>query len=221
MTNRPLVLLFSAASFYLLTPTIALATEALVRPPYSLNSFNYNSPVTIGYAFRTPTIGTALPKVTALGVWDQGGNGLTSSVDVGLWTDTGELLRQVTVIAGQTAPLFDGFRYTSLGNTGPILKANTIYVLGAFRRPGVPYSAAQTIEGIHFGVSPGFDILIERASSDTGGISFPNLTNDSDQALVGPNIRFDLVPEPTSAYLVVLATLGMLRVRRTSRSARR
>ena len=36
-------------------------------------------------------------RVTSLGYWDEGGNGLVDDDDVGLWTSAGDLVAQATV----------------------------------------------------------------------------------------------------------------------------
>src|SRR5262245_15720714 len=60
--------------------------------------FSTNSPVT----------------VTGLGFWDQGGNGLVASHQVGIWTDGGTLVASGTVAAGTADPLDNGFRVATI-----------------------------------------------------------------------------------------------------------
>src|SRR5205085_1953223 len=87
---------------------------------------------TVGFQF---TDGGPNLEVTALGVWDQNGDGLLNSHFVGIWDINGNLLGQVLVAAGTTDPLIGEFRYATL--TQPILlNCGFQYVIGA-NYPGV------------------------------------------------------------------------------------
>lgn len=187
---------------------------ALISDLGAPNSFDFSSNATIGYSFTSSDPLT----VTALGMWDEGQDGFASRVDVGLWTDSGVLLEMVTLPAGTGATLVGDFRYVDL--VEPVnLEAGSEYVLGGFRLPGVTYSAYDTVEGVDFMVSPGIDIIVERASSQFGGepsIEFPGYLADDNQGLIGPNLQFDVVPEPSACALVAMIVLA-----RSSRMWRR
>ena len=72
----------------------------------SLGSFAVND-ATLGYAF---TVSSPI-RVTKLGVWDSGSDGLTDPHAIAIWTSTGTQLVQATIPAGTPGTLIDGFRY--------------------------------------------------------------------------------------------------------------
>lgn len=85
------------------TPSYGFITTGASFPSVSLG--------TIGYRFTTS--GTLL--VTALGVVDEGSNGLFGSHPVGIWTDGGGgPLASTIVPSGAAATLIDGFRYEDI-----------------------------------------------------------------------------------------------------------
>src|SRR5690242_17067024 len=68
--------------------------------------------------------------VTALGLWDQGEDGLNFAHDIGIWDSSQQLLALTTVPAATTGTLVDGFRYTPISQVS--LTAGQSYVIGAF-----------------------------------------------------------------------------------------
>ena len=163
---------------------------------------------TVGFSF---TIGSSPLSVTQLGVWDSGNDGLDNSNQVGLWNNTGTLLASVTILSGSAAPLVDGFRYSALGL--PVtLSADTTYVLGAFsaifenRTTGATpptFSSDATLVG-------------SRRNDSQGNFSYPDISHGSfpNQAIVGPNMQYGVVPEPSSALLCGFGIAGVMGFRR-------
>lgn len=87
------------------------------------------------------------------------------------------------------------------------LEADSEYVLGGYRLPGVAYSSRDTDEGIDFVVSASFDVIEERGSSEFGNeasIEYPSFVFNSNQAFIGPNLLFNVVPEPTAFALAAI-----------------
>ena len=199
----------------LLVATLSAESNAqsLITEFVSPEPFDFRNPVTIGYEFRTGAVGV---NATTLGMWDEGQDGFASEVEVGLWESAGTLLGLVTIPAGTGGTLDGEFRYTSLAN--PIsLAPNTQYVIGAYRLPGVSYSASGTTATVDFLVDPNFFVIQERASSSTGGepnIVFPWLVFEQNEALVGPNLQFTAVPEPSAGWLVFMLVGGLTGRRR-------
>jgi len=68
--------------------------------------------------------------VRALGVWDQGEDGLAEAHPVALWNQPGELLVSAMVPARAGGKLIDGFRYVPIRPV--VLQAGRTYVVGAF-----------------------------------------------------------------------------------------
>jgi len=80
---------------------------------------------TVGYAF---TVSSPI-RVTDLGVWDEGSDGLVDPHAVGIWTSTGTQLVQTTIPAGTPGRLnTDGFRYVPIA---PFILAPGTYTIGA------------------------------------------------------------------------------------------
>ena len=200
-----------AASLLLVTPV--RATPVITAILDETNVFNFSNTITVGYGFRV----SSPQDATALGMWDLNADGFTGAVDVGLWDGAGSLLGAVTLGAGTSGTLIDGFRYVDLVSAVP-LQAETLYVLGGFRASGVQYLARDTRPGLDFLVAAGVTIVDERASSSFGGeptVEFPDFVFDVGQALVGPNALLAPIPEPVSAALLGLGLLGIAGVRRT------
>ena len=183
-----------------------------------IDSFSQPNPLdqpvtfTIGYEFITRDIE---PLVTHLGYWDEDEDGLPSEVIVGLFSSQGDLLRNVTLSSGTGASLVDGFRYVGL-DSPLMLSAGTRYILGAYIQPGTSYSAGDTIEGVHFTTSPGFDVSEERASmAGQLDLNFPDEVYDQNEAFIGPNLQYVVVPEVSSSLLALagLVSLGLIRRR--------
>jgi hypothetical protein len=84
---------------------------------------------TVGWQFTVNTTPNRPVTVTALGVWDSGGDGLADSHDVAIWNANGDLLVTATVPSGTPAPADDlGFRYVTVTPTSLV---NGTYFIGA------------------------------------------------------------------------------------------
>ena len=185
--------------------------DVLIQSIETENVYDFGNSGTIGYSFRTHEA----VRVHSLGMWDYQLDGFSSDIDVGLFDDSGSLLRSVRLHQGVASELENGFRYES--NFAPFtLQANSIYVLGAFRRPGVEYNIGMEA-GQEFFHSPLFAILEERADSLNGGaasLAFPGIADQANAGLIGPNMKFTAVPEPGSAAVFGSVFMAMLRRRR-------
>ncbi|MDA8433235.1 MAG: IPTL-CTERM sorting domain-containing protein [Nitrospiraceae bacterium] len=83
---------------------------------------------TIGWEFTI----TSPINVTSLGVWDENGDGLTDSHQVGIWLSTGGS-PLVTATVTTTDPLSNGFRYKSIS---PFTLQPGTYVIGSYMPSG-------------------------------------------------------------------------------------
>ena len=180
---------------------------ALAAPVSALSFLAFgvsgNNAVTVGWGF---TVVSPI-EVTDLGYYDIGGDGLTASHDVAIWTSGGTPLLTATVPAGVGATLVDGFRYTPIA---PSVLNPGDYIIGA-------YNPANTDGYVALAAGLTVDPRIIRRRGvfgDTGG-SLGFVTGDpgSDPSVYGPGFRIDAVPEP-SILLLLGASLAVAGYRR-------
>ena len=191
----------------------ARAQLTLITGNGTLGSLRTDSNTTVGLGF---TVGAETITVTQLGAWDEGGNGLTASHPVGLFSSGGTLLGSVTVSAGTGDTLLNGYRYATLSS--PVaLSASTTYVIGAYFTSGGPDAWRQNTTD---GVVTSDVATYYTAYANGTGLTFPN-NQISTQVLAGANaIYVATIPEPaTTALLAALAT-GALAVARSRRKMR-
>ncbi len=105
------------------------AAHAVNTLAYELGAFGFDTlsaNTTIGLRFQV----NRDIWVTHLGVYDSGLPGLVNDIDVGLWTDQGQLLTQAAVPPGTATPAVGDFRFLAIE---PLkLTAGSIYRAGAF-----------------------------------------------------------------------------------------
>jgi len=170
-----------------------------------------------GFSLGTTfTVGSTNEFVLALGVWDGAngmngsvGDGLQSSIPVGLFDSAGTLLASITIPSGTTATLLNGFRYVPIA---PIdLLAGDTYTLAA-------YYSSSALDVLHDqGGSPStssdFNSYLGSftGSNTVGSLSFPT-GHTNGTAYVGPNFEYSNVPEPTTS-LLMLSGLSVLAAR--------
>jgi hypothetical protein len=114
---------FAILCCVLLLPQMAFATSSAVT--FSSYQGSISLDANIGWSFRVDqTI-----KVTALGYYDVGADGLVGDHTVGIFElGTGSLLTWNVVSAGTVNPLTDGFRYV---NVSPMVLNPGVYVIVA------------------------------------------------------------------------------------------
>jgi protein with PEP-CTERM/exosortase system signal len=161
---------------------------------------------TKGWAF---TISSPV-RVTQLGLWDQGNNGLNASHIVSIWTSTGTLMAQATIPSGAGATLIGGSRYVSI--TSVLLPVGS-YTIGGFYgrlddRFAINPSTITTASGLTY-----------NGSKSASGFGFPqgNFFGNVN-SYFGPNFQFaTAVPTPDAGWTVSLlgfALLGLAALRR-------
>jgi len=170
-----------------------------------------NPPFTLGWQFSTST---AL-KVTALGLFDSGQDGLTESHQVGIWDNLGNLLASTIVASGTSDPLTNQFRYASI--------SALLLTPGTYQIGGLWTSGADELLGPGFTGPTNLQMaagITFNASEFASGASLTNPTiNGGGQGYFGPNFLTSAVPEPTTIALFggALAGLGALRRRRKTK----
>ena len=145
--------------------------------------------------------------VTDLGVWDDDGDQtLASSHQVGIWeVSSTNLLVDATVDGNST---FDSeFLYESVSST--MLTAGTEYIIGAtyWSGNGDSYTSNGT-----YGLSGDINI-INGVFPDAGGLGFimPGSDSAGNSGRVGPNFKYEPVPEPATMAVLGLGALAALR----------
>lgn len=154
-------------------------------------------------------------SVTDLGFFDDGGDGLLESHDIGIWDSSGTLLTSATIAAGSGATLIDGFRYIDIADI--LLGVGNGYVIAATDltddEMAVDVDSISTVASIAW---------VESRFGVTGGsLGLPTSSIGRD-AYFGPNFLTGgttaAVPAPASLVLfgIGLAALGSMRKRKDS-----
>ncbi len=179
-----------------------------------------DTPLSLGFSFTT----NAAVKITALGYYDDGGDGLALSHTVGIFDDLGALVGSATVAAGTGATLDGHFRYVAV--TPFTLAAGHTYVAAAttgnYDDPWAYGAVGGSITG--FTANPAITIganaaLFHYQADDVLRLPTDHYSNYS--LYGGPNFQTGAVPEPASWAMMIagFGTIGaMARGRRAKRA---
>ena len=190
----------------------AAPVSALTFTAASTNSTTTTT--TRGYAFNVTSAGLV---ATHLSFWDEGGDGLGQSHDVGLWNPAGILIASATVPSGTAATLLDGFRFVDIADVA--LPVGNGYVVGALFLDGSPDRQALSLSGL--GTASGITYVQGRFINGPVTLTLP--TTSLSLGLPGGSLLVDLqaiaVPEPTTLALAALALAALVRRPASTRSA--
>ena len=168
-------------------------------------------PWTLGFDFTASSAFT----LSALGVFDAGGDGLSSSHQVGIWNSAGTLITSVNVLSGTSGTLIDGFRYADIGSI--LLGPGTYRIGAADLGVGDAYRADAIVTA-----APGFTYSSARFQAGSGLLR-PD-TNGELGGYFGANFLFEIssaVPEPSTWAMMLLGFGGIgAAIRRRPKSAR-
>lgn len=156
---------------------------------------------TVGYAF---TVKQDPLSVHRLGVYDVMGDGLDSMNIIGLWGEGGSLLASAILPSGRSAPLESGFRWFDL-SIPVLLSANTTYRLGAQANLETRASGFVTDP-----ISPYVNLVGAVRNNQQQNFTYPGSAPFSGQAIVGPNMAFTVVPEPSVVHLVAATAIALV-----------
>jgi hypothetical protein len=189
-----------------------LSTGANAGPAVTLTSPGQLYPgtqYTLGFEFSV----VASETITALGVYDDGQDGISNAASVGLWDTSGNLLRSATVPAGTVAPLVGDFRYATITPFTAI--AGVDYIVGSHLAidDASSFNTDQGGSGFYDANVIGIE---DRYSDFNNAFSFPDITNGfPGGAWLGGNFLFTpAVPEPSSLALIAAGLFGLGWVRR-------
>lgn len=136
------------------------------------------------------------------------------SISIGLWDSSGVLLASNLVTTSST--LINETRYAELAAAVLLHSAQTYY-LGAYSATSFGARLVGLGENESFTVSPGIIPGSVGYALGTEGFAFPPAVAGGDGVVVlGPNIRYTVVPEPSTTALFGLAALSLLGLRRRS-----
>jgi hypothetical protein len=161
--------------------------------------------------------------VEGLGWFDENADGLQNAHQVGIWSPAGVLLVDATVPAGMVAPLDGQFRTAVVAPI--VLPVGNGYIVG-----GQSFALASDSERLACGnpmigspcypqLSQTLDPRVQWTAatySEASSFVRPATVGVSSQGYYGPSFSVHPVPEPATAMLYALATVGLvLRYRRT------
>jgi hypothetical protein len=142
--------------------------------------------------------------VTELGLYDESGNGLDQSHEIGLFRlSDGALLTSGTLSTGKTNPLVGEFRYVDTPDV--TLSAGNTYAMAYYTASYTWMDSDEVANSAN--VDPVISLLDGRWQGDTGGLVLPTNTGEVN---FGPNFMYAVpVPEPET-YVMLLAGLGLM-----------
>ena len=195
MTKRCAFLVATSAAVIASTsPAVAAPAINLLTPGLEYSG----SPYTLGFEFSV----SSAQSVSALGVYDNLGNGLTAPAQIGIWSTGGTLLTSTTIVAGG-GTLNGLFRYASI--TPFALTAGTHYIVGAYTTDLA--SSLGTGQSGTGNVNPLVTVYTDRYVNSSS-FSFPSTTNSfAGGAWLGANFDFGAaaaVPEPATWAMMLL-----------------
>jgi hypothetical protein len=201
MMNRRLTVFF--ASVFLLAASSGQANAGIMLDIVSTDYKTDGRDFSLGYAFRVNSNIT----IDGLGVWDEGSDGLSPSVEVGLWTDSGTLLRStfVTSLSDPIASTESSGRWLFEDVPSLSLSAGNEYVVGYYR-PGnsdrwLFATSPSTIPEVTY---------LRGLELQTSSLVLPTNSFGTNRHF-GPNVRVQeggVVPEPTSLAIFGIGALG-------------
>jgi hypothetical protein len=199
---------------------VALLAVSLPAPAQADTiAFQFSAPPTVFTPAVTQTRGlefsTATPiNITALGLWDEGGDGFSNSHKIGLWSMASTLLVSINMAAGTSASFYGGdeFRFVTLPNQY-LLSAGT-YRIGAYYVVGDADEIARDTPIS----APGLAYAGPRLSTN-GLFSDPTAASLAAGGSFSANFTFNPVgvPVPNSASLALIP-LALLFIRRLRRA---
>lgn len=212
--NAPSLITRPRVAALLISIAITANANNLITDPGPGPVTTATGSMTLGYSFST---GSNVIEVTGLGIWDQGQDGLANPHTVGLWDVGGsDLVASVVIPSGTSATLSGQFRFVSLST--PIFISGN-FVLGASYAASDADAYIANRDPQQATTDPNIAFIGFAASSSSGtGFTYPNNV-DGNGSNVGPNLQFNVVPEPSTIALLIGAGSAVGIVRRSRRKS--
>jgi hypothetical protein len=207
MKNRGLLLGIALLLAVLLA---AAPAAALVAWEITPNIYEYSGDFSLGLEF---TVNNTV-KVTHLGFYDSGGDGLAASHAVGIFAPNQSLLVSGTVLASTSSPLTGNFRWVDVPlNQQVTLSPGNNYRIAAVTGANddlFAFWADATFD-------PSVNYIMDRFKTGATSLVWPDTTSvdvdpyiDAKYAWIGPNFQANAVPVPPSLVLLGSGLLGLL-----------
>lgn len=196
----------------------ALLASLLVAASLAANAVTMGlSPAQGDYGWSGESVGNRFTVnqdiwVTALGVWDQGGDGLVNGYRVVVFDSVGATLATADVAAGTAATLQDGTRWAGLAI--PLrLAAGSEYSVVTYRPDFA--DLFQWVDAANVTVAPEINLLDDMYTGGHAGDGFTPIfpTNaEARSGIFGPNMQYalsnpTLVPTLDQWGLIILSLL--------------
>jgi hypothetical protein len=164
------------------------------------------TPAVVGYQF------TALTdiRIVSMGIFDQGGDGLIASADVGIYNLSGELLRRVAI--PPSSPLRGEFRYELL-DVPLVVASGTSLRVAHFVGAADPWVFRADVTD--FSPLIQYNGSVSTNTSNPSSLIFPDGNFSSRREYLGTDFEFQVIPEPSAFILLSVGACFLLQRRRS------
>ena len=209
----------AVASFILISQLLTVAghaqTNGIIPGPGVNFSETDGNGWNVANLTRGYTIDVTQPfAISALGVFDSGGEALYNNHIVSVWNASGALIASVTVPAGTGGELVNQFRYAPIT---PVILAAGDYTVGVY----YPTSTQGFMDLGDPGIFNISDVAVNPAFSILGyEFAHPGYADPAhdltDEVNFGADFLITQVPEPSTLALIGLGAVALLARRRSN-----
>jgi len=186
-----------------------------------ISSYSYDwdgNTYTLAYDFNVSDTIT----IDALGILDIGGDGLSDSHEIGLWTTSGTLLATTTVTTSSTLadPSASGLGNYIYEPIDTLVLGAGDYRIGAFYPSGSSDMVVYQATGV-FSNHSSVTFLNNHWFDTSGSFTFPTDANEETtiRQYFGPAAHISSVPIPATVWLFGSGLLGLIGISRNRKTA--